>query len=444
MTRVIIAATPVYGHAAPLLTIAAELVDRGHHVTFLSGSAFKAAAESSGATFVALNGNADFDVSDPAAFPDRACEAIGPAQIDFDVRHLFVDPIAQQHQALQALLREARHEKPGGPVVLLHDTVFLGMWPVLLGAPGLRPNGVIGIGVTPLPLTSIDTAPFGLGLAPDNSESGRARNRELNSLVAHEVFVRAQGHLVQVLRELGANLPPPFVFDGMVSLPDQFLQLSIVELEYERSDAPTGLRYVGALPTARLAFSPPSWWSRVLEAKQVVAVSQGTIANRDFNELIKPTLLALADMNVVVIAVTGRSGVDLGPLPANALVAEFIPFDHLMPCVDVLVSNGGYGGIQQALGHGVPLVLAGQSEDKIEVTARAAHTGAAINLLTSRPEVGAIRMAVHTVLSDPRYKLHARRLQAQYVRHNAFAAVDACVHEFGRTAPVLAAQEVTA
>jgi UDP:flavonoid glycosyltransferase YjiC (YdhE family) len=433
MTRIIIAATPVYGHVAPLRAIAANLVGRGYHVTFLSGSAFKSVVEATGAIFVPLSGNADFDVSDPATFPERIKLQAGPPQIDFDIQHLFVDPIAEQHRALQALLAVADTAQPGEPVVLLHDTVFMGIWPVLLGAPGLRPTGVIGIGVTPLPLTSIDTAPFGLGLAPDSSAAGRQRNRDLNLAVANEVFVAAQTHLVKVLQNAGAKTVPPFVFDGMVCLPDHFLQLTVAALEYERSDAPVGLEYAGALPAARMAFTPPIWWKHVLGTRKVVLVTQGTVANRDFGELIRPTLMALADMDVVVVAVTGRAdaqaSADIGPVPANAYVADFIPFDLVLPHVDVLVTNGGYGGIQQALSHGVPIVLAGETEDKIEVNARVAHTGAAINLRTGRPDQAALRSAVQAALFEPSYGLSAQRLQADYAKHDAFAAVDSSIRE---------------
>ena len=61
------------------------------------------------------------------------------------------------------------------------------------------------------------------------------------------------------------------------------------------------------------------------------------------------------------------------------------PTTCLLPHVDAMVTNGGYGGVQQALAHGVPLVVAGDSEDKPEVAARVQWSGAGINLHTGRP-----------------------------------------------------------
>lgn len=427
MTRLIVAATPIYGHVAPLRSIAADLARRGHEVTFLTGSTFKSFIETAGIRFVPFGGRSDFDFLDPDSFPLRANVPPGVPQIDFDIRHVFADPIPDQHRTLQALAQAARREHPGEAVVLLHDTVFMGVWPVLLGAQGIRPDAVIGIGVNPLTLRSTDTAPFGLGLAPDNSEEGRARNKHLNALVENEAFAGAQAHLAAVLRSTGTTASPPFIFDGFVSLPDQFLQLSIADLEYHRTDAPDGLRFVGALTPAPSAFEPPPWWARVVEARKVVAVTQGTIANRDLDELIVPTLRAAEDMDVMVVALTGRQDAKVSSIPVNAVVADFVSFEHLMPHVDLMVSNGGYGGVQQALRHGVPLVLAGESEDKIEVNARVAHTGAAINLATSRPDPAALRGAIERVLSEPTYLRHARRLQREFGHHNAFEEIDAAV-----------------
>jgi UDP:flavonoid glycosyltransferase YjiC (YdhE family) len=129
----------------------------------------------------------------------------------------------------------------------------------------------------------------------------------------------------------------------------------------------------------------PAWWGD-LDGRTVVHVSQGTVANTDLEELLAPTMRALADRDVIVVAATGGAPVEsLGELPANARVAEFIPYDALMPRVDAFVSNGGYGGLHHALAHGVPMIVAGDTEDKMETTRRVEWSGAGINLRTARP-----------------------------------------------------------
>jgi UDP:flavonoid glycosyltransferase YjiC (YdhE family) len=42
-----------------------------------------------------------------------------------------------------------------------------------------------------------------------------------------------------------------------------------------------------------------------------------------------------------------------------------------------MVTNGGYGGVQMALAHAVPLVVAGAKEDKPEVAGRVGGPAAA-------------------------------------------------------------------
>jgi Erythromycin biosynthesis protein CIII-like, C-terminal domain len=74
---------------------------------------------------------------------------------------------------------------------------------------------------------------------------------------------------------------------------------------------------------------------------------------------------------VLVVAVTGGPDpATLGTLPANVRAEAFVPFGALMEHVSLMVTNGGYGGTHFAMSHGVPLVVAGTSEDKAEIVAR--------------------------------------------------------------------------
>ena len=145
----------------------------------------------------------------------------------------------------------------------------------------------------------------------------------------------------------------------------------------------------------------------------MILVNQGTVATEP-HELLRPALTALADEDVLVVAVTGgRHPGDLGRVPANARVERFIPFERLLPYVSVLVTNGGFGAVQLALAAGVPIVAAGQTEDKIEVSARVGWSGVGINLRTQTPRQDFITAAVRQVLEDPRYRIRAQELQAE-------------------------------
>jgi UDP:flavonoid glycosyltransferase YjiC (YdhE family) len=78
------------------------------------------------------------------------------------------------------------------------------------------------------------------------------------------------------------------------------------------------------------------------------------------------------------------------------------------------------------LSHGIPMVTAGESEDKPEVCARLLRTGASIDLATANPEPASIRAAVRQVLDDPSFSLAAAALAQEAAEAGgASAAVDA-------------------
>ena len=78
-------------------------------------------------------------------------------------------------------------------------------------------------------------------------------------------------------------------------------------------------------------------------------------------------------------------------LPGNARVREFISFGRWLPETALLITNGGYGSINYALDCGVPLIVAGTGEDKLEAAARVVAAGCGISLHTSTPTAEQIR-----------------------------------------------------
>lgn len=79
----------------------------------------------------------------------------------------------------------------------------------------------------------------------------------------------------------------------------------------------------------------------------------------------------------------------------------------MLPRCSLLITNGGYGSVTQALSHGIPVVCAGTTEDKKDTAARVTWLGAGIDLGTDTPSVDQIREAVHDILGSRVYRERA-------------------------------------
>ena len=105
------------------------------------------------------------------------------------------------------------------------------------------------------------------------------------------------------------------------------------------------VRFVGTLPIIPNQAPIPRWARDLDGSRKVVLVTQGTVSNHDFRHLVAPTLEALAnDKDVFVVATAGGRGIDAipGPIPSNARVASYLPFEWILPKIDALVTNGGF------------------------------------------------------------------------------------------------------
>ena len=416
VARVLFGSTPASGHVRPGLPIARELTARGHDVVWYAGSRFKASIERTGARHVPFVDGRDFDETDlDGSFPGRATVRSGLPQLRFDMRALFIDTVRGHLADLRALAEEEPF------AVVVTESAFLAGG--LLAEERRLPWAVYG--VTPLTARSADCAPMGLGLPPRSGPLGRLRNGALNVLVEKVIFAREQRRVQEIRTELGFPRSDRFFLDFTVAEAPVYLQGTIPEFEYPRRDLPGNVHFIGALlPDPPGGSELPAWWEELSGDRPVVLVTQGTV-EVDPALLIRPTIAALAEEDVLLVGTTGGPApeqVAPPPRPDNLRLETFIPFADLLPHVDVVVTSGGYGGTQQALVHGVPVVVAGVTEGKNEVAARVAWSGAGINLRTETPTPDQIREAVRALLDVPTYRDRARDLQSRYAQHDAAGA----------------------
>jgi UDP:flavonoid glycosyltransferase YjiC (YdhE family) len=425
MLSVLLAANVADGHVAPMLGVAEQFASSGHRVRFLAGDRFASAVRRTGAEFIRWPSAAQVDHQ--VALAELAAESSGAGRAERVARainRIFIEPAPAQYEALRA----ATDAEPTD-AVLTENTV--------VGAAALTLSGephppVVACGILPLGLSSVDTAPFGLGILPRSGPLGHLRNRFLDWYARNVVLRVPQRQASEMLRSLtGVDLDIAFMDWAVYA--DRYAQFTVPGFEYPRRDLPANVSFVGPVIRASRTAALPEWWGDLEQDLPVVHVSQGTIANRDLEALVMPTVRALAGRHVLVVISTGGMPVaDLGPLPANARAAEFLPYDQLMPKVRVFVTNGGYGGLHFALAHGVPIVVAGETEDKMETSRRVQWSGVGINLRTSAPTEEQLAEAVGRVLSERRFRDRAHAIRNEIVAAPGLPGLERLVTEMVR------------
>lgn len=413
MASILIASIPAHGHVTPLLTVAENFVNRGDDVRFLTGARFADKATATGARYLPLPGEADFDDKLFSTFPERA-KLKGVKAIAFDVEHVFARPAKAQYSTLTAALAA----QPADAV--LAEPAFYGAIFLLEHPRPTRP-AVVTCGVIPLCIESRDTAPFGMGLPP-----ARFWNRRRNIVLAavSRRVLRKADQAVNELHRAVHGTDVPCTMLGWGRRVDAFVQFGVSSFEYPMSDAPSTLHFAGPLSATGSTAPLPRWWSDLDGARPIIHVTQGTVANTDYDQVIAPTLRALADEDVLIVVSTGGRPLDtLPPLPRNARAAPYLPYDELLPRTAVYVTNGGYGGVQYALRYGVPVVATGGKEDKPEVGARVAWSGVGRRIRSERPAPAALRRDILAVLNQPRYRQASRRVAADMAAAPGFAGL---------------------
>ncbi len=408
--RILMASTPATGHINPLLAVGDVLIAEGHELVVLSGSWLQDRIERAGAQFRALPGRANADLRNIATFaPELAELPPGYEWLRVAMERIFVDMLPAQHIGLQQALQDFPAD------VILADDMFFGVLPMLLGPRPERP-AIALCGTSILHWRREDGAPHFLGLPPATSPAELERYAAIADEYERLTNGPAVERLNRVLHEPGVGPSSLPLFDSVVGLADAYIQLSVPSFEFPRK-FPAHVNFVGTPPIIAKQAPLPHWANDLDGSRRVVLVTQGTVANHNFDLLVAPTLAALAnEPDVLVVVTTGGRPVEAipGPIPSNARVASYLPFEWLLPKVDVLVTNGGYGSVNQAMSFAIPLVTAGTTEDKADVNARVAWSGVGINLATNEPTQSALLKAVRTVLDTQRYRARAAAMADEF------------------------------
>ena len=163
--KILLASTPATGHLNPLLAIGRFLIDEGHEIAFLSGSALRSPIERIGATFYAFPAGADFDLRDFATVaPELKTIPPGLEWFRVAMERVFVDAIPAQHKGMQQVLQDFPAD------IIIGDDMLFGVLPMLLGPRSKRPPIAL-CGTSFLHWRRDDGAPHFAGLPPATTQA---------------------------------------------------------------------------------------------------------------------------------------------------------------------------------------------------------------------------------------------------------------------------------
>jgi MGT family glycosyltransferase len=419
--KILIVSTPAPGHLSPLLSIASILVESGHEVAVQVNEDLRPAVEGAGHRFLAEIPNAQTSADYYfETYPERMQKSPGMEMTGYDLVHFFARVIAAQSASLKMALYDFQAD------LILADSLYWGTLPMLVGPRDKRP-AIAHLGVSIVNLAS------GKNIPMRSNETPVQREAELQ-LRERFVLQPAQEAVNAALASLGYPALPCPILEAMTKLSDLYLHPGIESFEYP--DPNSKVQYIGALPTPAGQSALPEWWQQLDRTKRLVLVTQGTIANRDFGQVVAPALVALGGReDVILIVTTGGQAVESIPvaIPANARITSFLPYAQIMPEIDLLITNGGYGTVNMAISHGIPIISAGLTEDKEEVSAHVQWSGAGIDLRTNQATPEAIRHAVNQIFTQPGYRKRAEQLSLEFASHyveaELLSLIENCVPE---------------
>jgi UDP:flavonoid glycosyltransferase YjiC (YdhE family) len=359
--RVLFSCTAGDGHFMPTVPLARAFAAAGHDVVYSTAASCTERVAAAGFENLPAGPGVDEVAEEMAAFRVRI-EKVPPHERRpeaFSFRFATLDAPAK----LDALLSEATAWQPE---LIVHETADLAAPPVAAA----------------------------LDVPSAQHSFGR--------LLPHACLERAAPLTAHLWERLGLAPDP---LSGEYRGP----YIDICPPSFQDASPPEGTRVLHIRP-ATPAAADPVWRDRLGGDRPVVYVTLGTIFNDPGR--FSTILSALGDVDATVLATIGRDNdpADLGHLPENVIVEQYVPQADVLPLCAVAVGHAGSGSTLGALAHGLPMLLLPHGADQFENARACADRGAATVLMPNELTATSVAAAVTSLLADPAPRAAGMRL----------------------------------
>ena len=433
--KILFACIPFDGHFNPLTSIATLLKEQGHDVRWYAQDYYGDKLSRMGFQRYPFKRAVQYNQNNlDTIFADRLQHKSQLKRLNFDLQHSFLERAPEFFADISEINASFYFD------VMIADVMFTAI-PLVSR---ILKKPVLSIGVLPLVETSKDLPPAGLGMTPSTSWLGRLKQDALRYITDHVLFGKSHNAFREILGRYGLIVKGN-TLDYLIRSSTYMLQSGTPGFEYKRSDLGKNIRYIGPLlPSSKGRTPLVDLREKAKRFEKVILVTQGTI-EKDPEKLIVPVIEAYKGSRHLVIVTTGGSKTrelrDRYP-DMNVVIEEYLPFEHVLPFTSVFITNGGYGGVMLGIKGGVPMVVGGVHEGKLEITARVGYFKLGIDLRTETPDVRQITTAVNKVLANPEYKHNVMTLAAEFNKYDTAQLLTMYVQEVTGQGPMRPAPRI--
>lgn len=371
--NIVIFNVPTSGHVDPTFPLAAELVKRGHQVSYFLTPEYQQKVLATGANFLETPGISE-------GYFDEVSRLFNPLRLAAQLLSTSVDLLPQLSKQLGEL----------EPDLVIYDSMC--PW----GRIGARLAGVPAIASMSL----LELPPSYLRKSGQLGAVLKLVPRFLPWIGPYRSAVR------QLEREYSINIPR---FPAIINWPGD-LNISYTSALINPESNKLGANYLFIGPPMPDSVTEVEFpFDQLDPDRRLIYVSLGTVFN-DNPAFFRSCMEALDNSDYqVVMSLGNRLSVEaLGIVPPNFIVRPYVPQSEILKRVDLYITHGGVNSVHQALYHGVPLLFFPQQVEQALVAARIAELGA--GRFVGKPSASNLRTEAGRLLGDSSYRLNAADL----------------------------------
>jgi MGT family glycosyltransferase len=368
MARVLFINAGSEGHINPTIGVVQELISRGEEVVYFSIEAFRERIEETGATVRTFD-DQQFIKAFISGGRDYLLERVNGLLLTADI-------------VIPSVLEQIKGEHFD---YIIHDSMF----------------GCGRLLAQILNLPAISSCTSFVQTKESFDQLIEQFYMEAPAEIVKAVDDRFQRLTVKIKEQYGVEIQSPYeVFCNPAPLT---LVYTIREFQPYGEAFDQTYKFVGPSISSRL--TPDHFDTSAIQGKELIYISMGTVFNQaiDFYKL---CFEAFGNTDYTIVMSIGNKVqvYDLGDIPQNFIVNNYVPQMDVLQYTKIFITHGGMNSAHEGLYYGVPLIVIPQSADQPIIAEQVVKIGAGIQLQMQGLTATELREAVERVLSFPSFK----------------------------------------